>query len=634
VEKGTGTGERVGGGLGIQLAALGVVFGDIGTSPLYAMRECLKGPHAVPVTHGNVMGVLSLVVWALMLVVTFKYLTVVMRASNHGEGGLFALLALVPERLRKTAAGRLGWPALFVLFGAGLLYGDGMITPAISVLSAVEGLETVEPRLAPLVVPLTCVVLLGLFALQRRGTGSVGKLFGPVMVLWFVTIGVAGALGVMRHPQVLGAVNPVHAVRYFQAHGLPGALVLGSVVLAVTGGEALYADMGHFGARPIRRAWMALVLPALLLSYMGQGALLLVRPADVANPFFSLVPGGAWTLALVLLSTAATIIASQALISGAFSMTHQAIQLGYLPAFTVRHTSREHEGQIYVPEVNALLAVACVVLVLTFRHSSRLASAYGLAVTGTMTVTSLVFFAVARHTWRWPAWKAVPLLLLFLSFDLPFVGANLFKLLDGGFIPVLVGLMFFAFMKTWKRGRELYGAHQRATGGQVDVGAFVRSCDTAASRPAGTGIFLTGQEQGVPPALLRLVDTLHVVPQTAVLLTIRVCHEAHVAQPEPKLEALGSGVHRASLEFGFMDYLKVPEAVRLMAQHHGIPADPAAATYFAERDTFETKSGDGGGMSRWSQWLFAFVSRNARPVTERLSLPPERVVEIGARVPL
>jgi KUP system potassium uptake protein len=624
VEKGEGK------GVGVRLAVLGVVFGDIGTSPLYALRECLKGAHGVAITHENVLGVLSLIVWALILVVTLKYLVVVMRASNHGEGGLFALLALLPERLRETPGGRLAWPALLVLFGAGLLYGDGMITPAISVLSAIEGLETVEPKLAPLVVPLTCAVLVGLFALQRRGTGSVGRLFGPVMVVWFVAIGVAGALGVARHPRVLEAVSPVHAVRYFQAHGLRGALVLGSVVLAVTGGEALYADMGHFGAPPIRRAWLALVLPSLVLSYMGQGALLLVRPVDVANPFFSLVPGGAWTLALVLLSTAATIIASQALISGAFSMTHQAIQLGFLPSLTVRHTSSEREGQIYIPEVNALLAVACVILVLTFRHSSRLASAYGLAVTGTMTVTSLVFFAVARHTWRWPLWKALPIVILFLSFDVPFMLANLFKLLDGGFIPVAVGLAFFVLMKTWRRGRQLYGARLRATA--RDVGAFVKACDTGAARPTGTGIFLTGQEHGVPPALVRLVDTLHVVPETAVLLTIRVCHEAHVARPEARLEPLGSGVHRALLEYGFMDYLKVPEAIRLMAQRHGIPADPAGATYFAERDTFEPQPG--GGMSRWGQWLFAFVARNARPVTERLSLPPDRVVEIGARVQL
>jgi KUP system potassium uptake protein len=609
---------------------LGIVFGDIGTSPLYALRECLKGEHGVAPTPENVLGVLSLVIWALMLVVSFKYLTVIMRASNHGEGGIFALLALVPARLRSSPAGRLGWPALLVMLGAGLLYGDGMITPAISVLSAIEGLETIAPGMRPLVVPLTCGVLVGLFTLQRRGTGGVGRLFGPVMAVWFVVIGVAGARALVQHPQVLAALSPLHAARYFAAHGWRGALVLGSVVLAVTGGEALYADMGHFGAPPIRRAWFALVLPSLVLSYLGQGALLLARPAEADNPFFALVPSGAWTLSLVLLSTAATIIASQALISGAFSMTHQAVQLGFMPSLTVRHTSSQREGQIYIPEINTLLAVACVLLVLTFRHSSRLASAYGVAVTGTMTITSLVFYEVTRATWRWPLWKSLPLLLLFLAIDLPFLGANLFKLLDGGFIPVLVGLGFFAVMKTWKRGRQIYKA--RIAAGSEDVDAFLRACDVGTVRSPVTGIFLTGDERGIAPVLRRLMDTLHVVPETVVLLTIKVRHEARVERIEPTLQKLGAGVYRAILEFGFMDFLDVPSAIARMAAREGVPADPAHVTYVAGRETFEgTEAGD---MNRWSEWLFGLLSRNARPVTQRLSLPPEQVVEIGSRIDL
>jgi KUP system potassium uptake protein len=610
---------------------LGVVFGDIGTSPLYALRECLSGARGVAPTPENVLGVLSLVVWALMLIVSFKYLTFIMRASDHGEGGIFALLALVPASMRASAAGRLRWPALLVMFGAGLLYGDGMITPSISVLSAVEGLEATAPALRPLVIPLTCGILIGLFLLQRRGTGSVGRLFGPVMAAWFVAIGVAGALGLAQQPHALVALNPVWAARFFMAHGLRGALVLGFVVLAVTGAEALYADMGHFGAAPIRRSWSVLVLPSLLLSYLGQGALLLAKPrlAD-ANPFFALVPAGAWTGALVLLSTGATIIASQSLISGAFSMTHQAVQLGFLPSMTVRHTSSTHEGQIYLPQINALLALACLLLVLTFRHSSRLASAYGLAVTGTMTITSLVFFEVSRATWRWPLWKSLGLLLVFLSFDLPFLGANLFKLADGGFIPLLVGLAFFVVMDTWKRGRRIYGEHLRAAA--PEAAAFLRGCEAGIARSRGTGVFLTGQERGIPPALVVLREDLQVVPETAILLTIRVAHQARAGAPEPSVEPLGAGVYRAIIEFGFMEYPNAPRAVALMAARHGIPADPDRVTYFAGRDTFQATAS--GQMGRWSEGLFAFLARNARPMTERLALPPERVIEIGSRIDL
>jgi KUP system potassium uptake protein len=612
----------------LHLTVLGVVFGDIGTSPLYALRECLVGEHGVRPTPENVLGVVSLVIWALTLVVTFKYLTFIMRAANRGEGGIFALLALLPER---SPAARLAWPALLVMFGAGLLYGDGMITPAISVLSAVEGLDAVEPALHHLVVPLTCAVLVGLFLLQRRGTAGVGQLFGPVMALWFVAIGAAGALALMRHPEVLAALNPWHAVRFFRAHGPRGALVLGSVVLAVTGGEALYADMGHFGAPPIRRAWFALVFPALVLSYLGQGAHLIGNPSEAGNPFFSMVPGGALTLAFVLLSTLATIIASQALISGAFSMTHQATQLGFLPPMTVRHTSSRHEGQIYIREINTLLAVATLLLVLTFRHSSRLAAAYGLAVTGTMTITSLVFFEVSRKTWHWPMWKALLLLVVFLSIDLPFLGANLFKLLDGGFIPVLVGLAFFVVMKTWKRGRELYKT--RIDRMAQDVDEFLRTCASGYPvRSPVAGVFLTGQDRGVAPVLRRLMNTLRVVPETVVFLTVHVCHAAHLGRLEPVVHRLGHGVYRVIVEYGFMDHVHVPDAVALIAARDGVPVDPARVTYFAGRDTFA--AGDAGAMGHWSERLFALLARNARPVTERLDLPPDQVVEIGARIDL
>ncbi|HEX4459558.1 MAG TPA: KUP/HAK/KT family potassium transporter, partial [Polyangia bacterium] len=401
----------------LALGALGVVFGDIGTSPLYALKECVSSEHGVPASPENVYGLLSLIFWALTMVVTVKYLTFIMRADNNGEGGILALLALVPERLRNGKNGTT-FLAAVILFGAALLYGDGVITPAISVLSAVEGLEVAAPELQPYVVPITCVVLILLFAIQSRGTGNIGKVFGPIMTLWFCSIGVLGAFYIARDPAILGAVSPLHAIRFFLHHGKASFVVLGSVVLAITGGEALYADMGHFGARSIRIAWYALVMPSLVLNYFGQGALLLQQPNAASNPFFAMVPAGALTYALVALSTVATVIASQALISGAYSLTRQATQLGYLPRVNVKHTSSHTEGQIYVGSVNWALAFCCLALVLGFRESSRLASAYGIAVTGTMGITSVVYFVVLRQDWKWPLWKALPLLILFLCWDL------------------------------------------------------------------------------------------------------------------------------------------------------------------------------------------------------------------------
>jgi len=422
----------------LALAALGVVFGDIGTSPLYALKECVSKEHGVVPTQENVLGLLSLIFWALMMVVTVKYLTFIMRADNQGEGGILALLALVPDKLRGKGT-RVGWIAVLVVFGAALLYGDGIITPAISVLSAIEGLEVATDKLKPVVVPITCVILVGLFAVQKRGTAGIGRVFGPIMVVWFLSIAALGIGFIIKNPDVLQALWPGHAVTFFAAHGAHGIIVLGAVVLAITGGEALYADMGHFGRGPIRVAWYGLVLPSLVLNYFGQGALLLEDPRAAESPFFALVPHGALTYALVLLAAVATVIASQALISGAFSLTHQAVQLGFLPRVTIVHTSSETEGQIYIPEINWGLAAACLSLVLTFRESSKLAAAYGIAVTGTMAITSIVYFVVLRQTWRWPLWKALPLLVLFLAWDLPFFASNLLKFLEGGWVPMLVG---------------------------------------------------------------------------------------------------------------------------------------------------------------------------------------------------
>ncbi|RYZ62173.1 MAG: potassium transporter Kup, partial [Proteobacteria bacterium] len=413
------------------LGALGVVYGDIGTSPLYTLKECLLvTAERGPVQPADVYGILSLVFWALMLVVTVKYLLFIMRADNRGEGGIFALLALVPERLR-TRGTQASWIAVLAVVGAALLYGDGAITPAISVLSAVEGLVIARPGMHEWVVPLTVAILVGLFSVQRFGTAAVGKLFGPVMVVWFATLAVLGTSHIVHHPAVLGAMLPTHAVGYFARHGWHGYLILGSVVLAVTGGEALYADLGHFGIRPIRGSWTFFVMPALLLGYFGQGALVLEHPEAMANPFFAMVPPGPWTIVLVLLSSLATVIASQALISGAFSLTRQAMQLGYFPRVTIRHTARDAEGQIFIPQINTLLMVGCIALVLTFRSSTRLAAAYGIAVTGTMAITTILYYVVARTAWSWSLAKTLPLLVVFLVVDLAFFGANAFKFADG-----------------------------------------------------------------------------------------------------------------------------------------------------------------------------------------------------------
>jgi KUP system potassium uptake protein len=615
---------------GLAMGALGIVFGDIGTSPLYTLHECVHFDGAPSVTPADVLGLLSLVFWSLTMVVTVKYLTFIMRADNHGEGGIFALLALIPPRLRTARSGAIGWAAVLVVIGAALLYGDGMITPAISVLSAMEGLEVATPALKPMVLPLTCAVLVGLFAIQSRGTGRVGALFGPVMLVWFVTIGVLGTVQIVRHPAVLAALSPGYAAEFFAAHGARGTLVLGAVVLAVTGGEALYADMGHFGARPIRVAWLGLVMPALVLNYLGQGALMLSHPAATDSPFFAMVPVR-WTVALVVLSAAATVIASQALISGAFSLTHQAIQLGFFPRVTVTHTSGEAEGQIYVPEINWSLAIACIALVLGFRESSRLAAAYGIAVTGTMVITSLIYFEVTRTTWRWPLWKSVPLLVLFLSFDVPFFVANLFKFVDGGYVPVLVAAALTAVMITWNRGRRIYA--ERAAVMAPSCDAFLADLSTtAAARIPGSGIFLTGRVTGVPLSIVHYVGRIHALPETVVLLTIDVKHQPHAADDAMSLEPLGAGIVRLTIERGFMDEPHITPLLERAVARFQLPVDLRTVTYCLGRETFLATSA--GSMGMLSETLFAFLVRNARSATAHFRVPPEQVIEIGLQIDL
>ena len=626
---------------GLVLAALGIVFGDIGTSPLYALKECVNGPHGVPPTHENVLGVLSLIVWSLTLVVTVKYLGFVMRADNQGEGGILALLALVPEKIR-SPGGKIGWIALLVLIGAALLYGDGMITPAISVLSAVEGLKDVEPRVERWVVPITCMILFGLFAIQRRGTAGIGKMFGPVMALWFVTIGGLGVWHLLKNPHVLAALDPRHGIAFFAEHKMHGFAVLGSVVLAVTGGEALYADMGHFGRKPIRIAWIALVFPSLLLAYFGMGALVLHDPEAGKNPFFSMVPTGPATYALVALATCATIIASQALISGAYSLTHQAVQLGFFPRLLVKHTSSEAEGQIYVPTINWLLAAACIALVIKFQKSSDLAAAYGIAVTGTMGITSIIYFVVTRNTWGWSIGKSLPLLILFLAFDLPFFGANALKFVDGGYVPIVIGACFLVVMVVWRRGRRLLADFWQKRSppleeflAKVDSqGSAYRDGDkpVVQSRTTGTAVFMASSALGTPPILVHHVDRVRVLHEHVILLTIITKNVPFVeAGARTKVEGLTHGFYRVTGTYGFMDNPDVPRLLEeARSELEGV--DLEDVTYFLGRETILALPG--GQMGAVEEGFFALLAKNARHAGQYFDLPPNQVVEIGVQVDL
>ena len=621
----------------LTLGALGVVFGDIGTSPLYTLRECLRatsggggGGHPA---RADVLGLLSLVFWSLTMVVTVKYLTFIMRAHNRGEGGIFALLAIVPDRLRQSkGAMRISAVAFVVVVGAALLYGDGAITPAISVLSAIEGLTVVRPSLAGAVVPLTCVILVGLFTVQQRGTGAVGAFFGPIMVVWFLTIGTLGVYHLAHKPAVLLALSPHYAVRYFAAHGAPGFLVLGSVVLAVTGGEALYADMGHFGARPIRIAWVALVMPALVLCYFGQGALVLSKPEALDNPFFAMVPKGPATFALVALSSAATIIASQALISGAFSLTRQAQHLGYFPRVTILHTAAHTEGQIYIPQINWVLAVACLLLVLGFQKSERLASAYGIAVTGTMMLTSIVYYVVMRHAWKWPAWIAVLVLALFLSFDIPFFAANTVKILDGGWVPVLIGIAFVAAMLIWTKGRTLIFEQYTQRSGAIET-ALPRLLGELEARTRGTAVFMSSSIHHLPPILAHLIERTHTINERVLLLT--VITEDTPAVPAERCVAiteLEGGFFQIVARYGFMQTPNVPAVVLEAAEQANLTIDLDRVTYFLGRErVLGLKT---GAMGQFAEQIFGYLQRNAVSADRHFQIPANQVIEIGIQLDL
>jgi KUP system potassium uptake protein len=628
----------------LALGALGVVYGDIGTSPLYALKECVNPPHGVTPAPENIYGLLSLVFWAITLVVSIKYILYVMRADNNGEGGVLALMALAARvgQSKTHAHGRKSkrsnWHEVkrskyflitLGLFGSALLYGDGVITPAISVLSAVEGLEVATHAFTPIVAPLTCIILVVLFWVQKRGTAGIGAVFGPVTLLWFIAITATGLPWILRHPEILGAVNPMYAVRFFMVHGKHGFLVLGSVVLCVTGGEALYADMGHFGTRAIRAAWYTCVFPALLINYFGQGALLIERPTAISNPFYALVPAG-WLYPMVGLATMATVVASQALISGAFSLTRQAVQLGYLPRVTVVHTSGTTEGQIYVPEVNRLLMVACVALVLSFRASTNLADAYGIAVTGTMAITSILSYWVARDRWGWSFLRAGGLLVFLLTIDLSFFIACSAKIANGGWFPLALAGGMFSVMVTWNRGRTLLG--EKITADTLPLQVFL--ADVEASQPhrvSGTAVFLASTRRGTPSVLLHHFKHNKVLHKQVVILSITTDAVPEVPDHQKvRLKRFEQGFWAVTAHYGFMESPDVMDILR-RCRARGLETEPGDTSFYLGRETLILKRG-GQGMADWRKYLFRFLSRNARSATDFFSIPPNRVVEIGAQI--
>lgn len=609
------------------LSALGVVYGDIGTSPLYAIRECFWGSHAQAVTYENVLGVLSLIIWSLVLVVSVKYLGFVMRVSNKGEGGILALLALLmPERSRPNR--RTAVILTLGICGAGLLYGDGVITPSLTVLSAIEGLNVATKVFEPYVVPIAAGILIGLFALQRHGTARVGTAFGPVMVLWFFTLVVLGVRGILMAPQVLLAFNPLHAIHFFSHNGWLGFGVLGAVFLVVTGSEALYADMGHFGIAPIRHGWFGLVLPSLLVNYLGQGALLLRHPSLAENPFYSLAPS--WGLyPLVALSTLAAIIASQALISGAFSLTMQAVQLGFLPRMSVLHTSPDLRGQIYVPAVNWMLLLGCLLLVAGFGASSRLAAAYGIAVTFTMVITTLLFALAVRHLYGWELWKVSLLTVLFLAVDLAFTGANLLKVAHGGWVPLVMGLAVFTVMTTWRAGRRRL--REKLSGSILPIEQFLEDMKHAKrARVPGLAVFMAGNPDGTPLALLHNLKHNRVLHERNVLLNISIRESARVDPAERlKVEHLSPDFLRITAAYGFMEDPDVP---RLLASCQEEGFDWQKATFFLSSEAIVPSRNP--RLRPWRAWLFGVLSRNAQKATAFFRLPPNRVVELGMQIEL
>lgn len=609
----------------LMLGALGVVYGDIGTSPLYTLREAFLHSR-LPLTAPSILGILSLAFWALILVVTLKYVLIVMRADNRGEGGVLALGGLAQRAL--NGGRRRGVVVALAMLGVALFYGDSLITPAISVLSAVEGLRIVAPALSDWVVPLTMIVLVGLFLVQRQGTGQVGRVFGPVMLVWFLALAVLGLIQIVQAPEVLHAVNPVHAVVLFINHGWIAALTLGAVVLAVTGAEALYADMGHFGKRPIRLVWTFLVLPALVMNYFGQGALLLHDQEALENPFYHLAPD--WAQApLVVLATMAAVIASQAVISGAFSLTRQAVQLGYLPRREVRHTSAHEIGQIYIPRNNWMMLAGTLALVAGFGSSGNLAAAYGVSVTGAMLIDTLLLTVVAWQLWRWPPIPVAIGAALLLVIDLALFGSTLLKVTDGGWLPLMIAAIVFVLMSTWRQGRN--NLYQRLYADALPVEQFLeRVSPTSPLRVAGTAVFLTGNASTVPHALLHNLKHNKVMHERMIILTVRIVDEPRINDARRMtIERLGKGFHRIVVTYGYMERPDLPRALE-RARSHGLHLDPMDLSYFLGRETLIPAPHK--GIPRWQEPLYIIMSKTALSATEFFCLPPNRVVELGTQI--
>ncbi len=621
-----GSHGRQAGTAGLALAAIGIVYGDIGTSPLYTMREVFHGSHGLPLTADNILSVLSLIFWSLMIIVSLKYVLFIMRADNRGEGGIMALIALTRQQnhsptVRRVLMG-LG------IFGAALFYGDGVITPAISVLSAVEGLEVAAPVLKPYVVPITILVLVGLFMFQRKGTASVGALFGPVMVLWFLVLAGLGIWNILAQPAVLQALNPIYAISFFAAHGWHAFLAMGAVVLALTGAEALYADMGHFGRKPISAAWFWFVLPALMLNYLGQGAELMADPKSLANPFFHMAPD--WALyPLIGLATMATVIASQAVISGAYSMTRQAMQLGYAPRMEVTHTSEQSIGQVYLPGINWGLLVAIVALVLGFQSSSNLAAAYGVAVTTTMMIDTVLAFFVVRHLWRWNLPLSILAFGLLMAVDLAYFSANTLKIPQGGWFPLTLGAVIFTVLATWKRGREILFSRLKSQA--IDLKPFLS--DMAAYPPTrvpGTAVFLNANPDAVPHAMLHNLAHNKVLHERVVFLTVIFEDVPHVPDIDhSEVEKLGNDFYRIYVRYGFKDEPDIPKALE-QCNAFGLSFSMLETSFFLSRETIiPTKM---PGMALWREKLFASMARNASSATAYFRIPTNRVVELGTQI--
>jgi KUP system potassium uptake protein len=615
----------------LAVGALGVVYGDIGTSPLYTVKECFHGTHAIALTPGNLLGVTSLIFWSLTVVVMIKYVTFILMADNEGEGGIYALAALFlgkgAKQVSEKTVKRL---VLLAIFGAALLYGDGIITPVISVLSAVEGLNVATSAAEPFVLPISCGVLFGLFLFQSLGTERIGKVFGPIMLFWFTSIAALGLAQIFRRPEILTALDPRYAVSFFAVNHLHGIVVLGAVVLCLTGGEALYADLGHFGRGPIRLSWTVLVFPALLLNYFGQTALLLENPQATAHPFYELVPR-VLLYPMVALSTTATVIASQAMISGVYSLTQQAIQIGYCPRLHIVHTSGETKGQIYLPWVNTIMMIGCLGLALAFKESSRLAAAYGIAVTGTMAITTLIYYYVTRYNWGWPAWKALLPACVFLFFDLSYFGANLLKFVDGGWFAITVAVVLTVIMLTWRDGRALLA--KRNEDARLPIEVILKDIQRyKLVRTPGTGAFLSVSPMGTPITLLHLLKHTESLPQRVVLMSVSSANTPYVDRGERvSISDLGQGFHRLIAAYGFMETPNVPDILEI-ATEKGLELDAFSTTFYVNRETL--LSTGKAEMASWRKGLFAFLSRNAWNVTTYFGIPPNRVVELGSQVEL